>query len=117
VLATAGDRVEAHVGRDPMQPGAKLTATAEPRERPPGAQERVLERVLGIVRRAKHPVAVGVQRGAVGLDEIAEGALVAGASKIDQPPVRTPQAIRVARLLRLLLGPDDDAASAFLDRA
>jgi hypothetical protein len=99
-----------------MQPGAKLTATAEPRQRPPGAQERVLECVVRIVRRAKHPVAVGVQRGAVWLDEVAEGALVAAASTVEQPPVRSPQALRVGRLRRLLLGPDDDAVAAFFDR-
>jgi hypothetical protein len=59
---------------------------------------------------------VGVQRGVVWLYEVAEGAFVAGASTVYQPPVRSPQAIRAGRLLRLLLGPDDDAASAFLDR-
>jgi hypothetical protein len=40
------------------------------------------------VRRAEHPVAVGVQRGAMRLDEVAEGALVASASRFEQPPVR-----------------------------
>jgi hypothetical protein len=58
---------------------------------------------------------VGVQRGAVRLDEVAEGALVAGAGAVEQPPVRSPQAIRVGGLLRLFGGPDDDAALAFLD--
>jgi hypothetical protein len=59
---------------------------------------------------------VGVQRRAVWLDEVAEGALVAAASTVEQPPVRSLQAIRAGRLLRLLLGPDDDAVVAFLDR-
>jgi hypothetical protein len=39
------------------------------------------------VRRAEHPVAVGLQRSAVRLDETAEGALVASASVVEQPPV------------------------------
>jgi hypothetical protein len=35
-------------------------------------------------------VAVGVQRGAVRLDEAAEGALIASASTVEQPPVGSP---------------------------
>jgi hypothetical protein len=59
---------------------------------------------------------VGVQRGAVWLDEIPEGALVAAASTVEQPPVRSPEAVRFGRLLRLLLSPDDVAVAALLDR-
>jgi hypothetical protein len=113
--AAAGNRVEAHVRRDPMQPGPQLAAAAEGRQRPPGAQERVLDCVLRIVRRAEHPVAAGVESGAVRLDETAEGTLVAAASAVEQPPVRSSEAIRVGRLPRLLLGPDDDAGAGFLD--
>ena len=49
------------------------------REPAPGAQERVLQRVLGVVERAEHAVAVRVQLAAVRLDERSEGALVARA--------------------------------------
>ena len=35
----------------------------------PRAQQRLLDRVLGVVDGAEHPVAVGVQLAAVGLDE------------------------------------------------
>jgi hypothetical protein len=38
----------------------------------PGAEQRVLERVLGVVERAEHAVAVGVELGSVRLDEAAE---------------------------------------------
>jgi hypothetical protein len=57
---------------------------------------------------------VGVQRGAVWRNEVPEGALVAAASTVEQPPVRLPQTIRVGQ--RLVFGPDDDAVAAFLDR-
>ena len=43
----------------------------------PGAQQRLLERVLGVVDRAEHAVAVGVQLAAVRLDQAPEGVLVA----------------------------------------
>ena len=46
-------------------------------ERAPGAQQRLLRDVLGVVDGAEHPVAVDLERAAVGLDERAEGALVA----------------------------------------
>jgi hypothetical protein len=113
--AAAGNRVEAHVRRDPMQPVPQLAAAAEGRERPPGAQERVLECVLRIVRRPEHPVAAGVERGAVRLDEAAEGTLVAAASAVEQPPVRSSEAVWLGRLRRLILGADDDAGAGFLD--
>jgi hypothetical protein len=58
---------------------------------------------------------VRVQGAVVWLDEVAEGALVAAASTVEEPPVR-PRALRGGRLFRLLLGPDDDAVAAFVDR-
>ena len=56
----------------------------------PGAQQRVLERVLGVVQGAEHPVAVRVELAAVGLDEPAEGVLVAGARRVEQERCRDP---------------------------
>ena len=70
--------VEAGVRRDPVQPGVHGGAALEPLERPPGAQQRLLHEVLGVVDRAEHPVAVDLQRVAVGLHELPERALVAG---------------------------------------
>jgi hypothetical protein len=45
----------------------------------PGAQQRVLQGILGVVDRAEHPVAVRAEPAAVRADELAEGGLVAGA--------------------------------------
>ena len=41
---------------------------SKPPEPAPGAQQGVLERVVGIVHRGEHPVAVRVQLSAVGAD-------------------------------------------------
>ena len=50
----------------------------------PRAQERVLQRVVGVVERAEHPVAVGVQLGAMRLDERAERLRVAAGGGAEQ---------------------------------
>ena len=55
------EHVEADVRRDPVEPGAERRATLEPVEALPGADERVLHGVLGVERRAEHPVAVAGQ--------------------------------------------------------
>jgi len=87
-LGTARNRVNADVGRDPVQPGAHRASTAEARIRPPGPKQRLLERVVGVIRRAEHPVAVRVQVGAASLHELVErGALHARRHA-------TPQAVR-----------------------
>jgi hypothetical protein len=78
------DRPQARVGRDGVQPRAQRAAPLEPGEPAPRAQQRVLERVLGVGHRAEHAVAVGVERAAVGLDELGEGALVAAARRLEQ---------------------------------
>src|SRR5262249_12857548 len=67
------DQPQAAVGGNPVEPRAKRTAALEPRQAAPGAQQRVLECVLGVVHRAEHAVAVGIQLGAVGLDQPLEG--------------------------------------------
>ena len=57
---------------------ARSELRASKRRQPaPGAQQRVLQRVLGVVHRAEHAVAVGVQLRAVGLEQAAECILVA----------------------------------------
>jgi hypothetical protein len=55
------DRAEARVRRDPVEPCAQRSSTFEPVQATPGAQQRLLKRVLGIVHRAEHPVAVRVE--------------------------------------------------------
>ena len=80
-LRPAGDHVEAGVRRDPVEPRPERASAFHPSEASPGPQERILEGVLGVVKRAEHPVAVSVKLGLVGLDEAAEGILVALAGR------------------------------------
>jgi hypothetical protein len=42
------DQAQAGVGRDPVEPGAKRASALEAGESTPGAQQRLLERVLGV---------------------------------------------------------------------
>ena len=53
-------------------------AAVEAVARPPGAQERLLDRVLGLVERGEHPVAVDVELAAVSLGEGRERGLPTG---------------------------------------
>jgi hypothetical protein len=62
------EHVETDVRRDPVEPRAKRGAALEAVVAPPRAQERVLNRVLGLERRAEHAVAVAGQLGAVLLE-------------------------------------------------
>ena len=55
------EHVEAHVGRDSVEPGAHGGAALETVAISPGPHEGVLHRILGIERRAEHPVAVSGQ--------------------------------------------------------
>ena len=68
-----GERVQAGVGRDPVQPGAQRRPPGVGLAEAPGAQERLLREVLGLVERAEHPVAVDLQLAAVALGQGAEG--------------------------------------------
>src|SRR5437763_1863079 len=52
---------QAHVGGDAIEPGAERGARLEALELSPGPEERLLERVVGIVERAEHPVAMDVE--------------------------------------------------------
>jgi hypothetical protein len=70
----AVEHVEADVRRDPVQPRAQAGAALEAGEAAPGADERVLHRVLGLERGAEHPVAVRGELSAV-LLELAESGL------------------------------------------
>ena len=83
-LGAARDRVERRVGGDLVQPRAGRAAPVEARQPAPGAQERVLQRVVGVVHRAEHAVAVRVQFAAMGLDEAAERVLVALLGRVQQ---------------------------------
>ena len=64
-------QVEANVGRDAVEPGAQLGAAFEAIDALPRAQERFLDSILCLERRAEHSVAVGGQLPAM-LLELAE---------------------------------------------
>ena len=83
------DRAQAGVGRDPIEPGAKRASTLEAWQPAPGAEQRLLQRVLGVGVGAEHPVAVGVKLAAVGLDEARERLLVACAVPLRAASLRS----------------------------
>ena len=60
------------------------SSALERRKRLPGPQQGILQGVLGILDRAEHPVAVRVQLGAMGLDELRVGGLVTLAGGLEQ---------------------------------
>src|SRR5256885_13423227 len=53
-----GKQIEAHVGRDAVQPGTQRSAAVEPVEAAPGTNDGLLDRVVGVDRRSHHPVTV-----------------------------------------------------------
>src|SRR5712692_10332552 len=70
------DGGEADVCGDGVQPGGELRAWLVAVGALPRAQHRLLERVVGVVERAEHPVAVEVERAPVWLDQERERLLV-----------------------------------------
>ena len=76
-LGPPRDLVQAGVRGDRVEPRAQRAAALEAREAAPRAQRGLLQRVLGVVHRAEHPVAVGVELAAVGLEQLRERVLVA----------------------------------------
>ena len=77
-------RVEAPVGRDAVQPGAKRRAAFERGEALPRGEQGVLQRVLGVADRAQHPIAVHLQFALVRRDEFTERFAVARPRPRDQ---------------------------------
>src|SRR4051794_15230998 len=71
------DRPQADVRRDRVEPGPKRAAPLEASEAAPRAQQRFLERILGVVYRPERPVAVCEQRSSMGLDQLSKDCLVA----------------------------------------
>ena len=70
------DHPQADVRRDPVQPGTSSRPRLEAADAAPGAQHRLLQRVVGVVQRAEHPVAVHVQRRRSGRGQLHERLLV-----------------------------------------
>ena len=62
------EHVQADVRGDPVEPGAQRRAALEAVDAAPGADQRLLYRVLGLERRAEHAVAVGGQLAAILLE-------------------------------------------------
>ena len=69
---------EADVGGDGVEPRPGRALLAQPGRATPGAHQGLLDRVVGVVHRAEHAVAVGVELGPVQLDEIGEVPILAG---------------------------------------
>ena len=66
----AAEHVEAHVRGDAVEPRPQGRAALEAVEGPPGPHHRLLHRVLGLEAGPEHPVAVGGQLPAVGLEVV-----------------------------------------------
>ena len=66
---TAMELVDASVGRDAIEPCARLARVREGFARPPRAEERVLKNVGGVVGRSEHAVAVEAQLVEIGGNE------------------------------------------------
>ena len=78
---------EAGVGRDPIEPGSERRAPVVRLAAAPGAEEGVLDCVLGVLERAEHPVGVHLQLGAMPFDERRKRSGVAPRRRGDQPLV------------------------------
>ena len=84
--ASAGGttRVETPVGGDPVEPRADRGPSLERLEALPGGQQRVLERVLGVLEGSEHPVAVHLELSTVRLGQLSERLAVPGSRPGDQ---------------------------------
>ena len=71
--------IQRAVGGDPVQPGTDRRASLELLEAAPRGEQRLLEQVLGVLRRADDPVDVQLELAPVGVGQLAERVLVAGA--------------------------------------
>jgi hypothetical protein len=79
--ARGSARVETLVGGNPIQPGAKRRAFLEATEALPYGQQRVLERVLGVLEGSEHPVAVHLQLPPIRVGESTERVASTGSHK------------------------------------
>jgi hypothetical protein len=83
-LGPPAEQVEAGIGGDLVEPRAKQPSTREPRQAAPSAEQSLLQRVVGVIDRSEHPVAVRAKLGAVRLHETSVGDLVAATSCLEQ---------------------------------
>jgi hypothetical protein len=78
LAALAVRLVVADVGEDAMEPRPQPEVAVEARQRPVGAQEGVLDRVLRGLVGAEAPIGVRVQRPVLRPDDLTEGVFVPG---------------------------------------
>jgi hypothetical protein len=78
------DQLEAAVGGDPVQPRAQRAPALEAGQRAPGPQHRLLQRIVGVVHRSEHAVAVSMKLCAQRLDERPQRVLVAPLGRLEQ---------------------------------
>ena len=78
------EHVEARVRRDAVHPRAEARGRLVRSEMPPRLEARLLERVLGVLVAAEHPVRVRRELAAQGLDERTERGLVAAFRGVDE---------------------------------
>ncbi len=76
------ERIDAGVRRGVIQPGTWQGTALEAGTAPPGAGQRPLEQVLGVVERAQHAIAVDLELVSVALHERRERCLVPGAEHV-----------------------------------
>ena len=75
--AAAGpQRVQAPVGRDPVQPGAQRGPSLVLAEPPPGGQQGLLQHVFGVLHRTEDPVAVQLKLASVRAGQLIERPVV-----------------------------------------
>jgi hypothetical protein len=81
--ALVAQRVQAAVRRDAVEPHAQRGSPVEEPEHAPRGQQRLLEKILGLVYRAEDAVAMELELSALRMDELAERLLVSrtGAGK------------------------------------
>jgi hypothetical protein len=78
------EQLQAAGGGDPVQPGAQRSPSLEGVQVPPGTQQRLLRRILGVVEGAQHPVAVHVQLADMGRHEQPEARLITSERGLEQ---------------------------------
>jgi hypothetical protein len=62
--------------RDAVKPDLQRGSPVEALQPAPGGQQRLLEKILGILNRAEHAIAIQLELPPVGVDELAERLLV-----------------------------------------
>jgi len=73
----SGERVQARIRGDAIEPVTDRGSAVEARNRSPRAQQCVLDEVLGIMERAEHAIAVDLQLSPVRLSELLKRLVVA----------------------------------------